>query len=132
MFGFYADPPHFQDYVDRWMAEFAPRLRVRATAQRPMEWWTNRPKAMADALERFHSAVLATHLCHDGSSLLTRHILNARRRVGRVGITISKEYPGSPRKIDAAMAAVLAYEARADAVAIGLNRERRTRRAYGF
>jgi hypothetical protein len=49
-----------------------------------------------------------------------------------VGITISKEYPGSPRQIDAAMAAVLAYEARADAVALGLNRERRARRAYGF
>jgi hypothetical protein len=39
--GFYADPPHFQDYVDRWMAEFGPRLRVRASAQRPME--PNRP-----------------------------------------------------------------------------------------
>jgi len=36
-----------------------------------------------------------------------------------VGITISKEYPGSPRKIGSALAAVLAYEARADAVAMG-------------
>jgi phage terminase large subunit-like protein len=130
--GLYADPPHFQDYVDRWMAEFGPRLRVRASAQRPMEWWTNRPKAMADALERFHSAVLAKHLCHDGGSVLTRHVLNARRSFGRAGIAIHKEFPASRRKIDAAMAAVLAYEARADAVAMGLNRERRSRRAYGF
>jgi glutathione S-transferase len=37
VFGFYADPPHFQDYVGRWMAEFGPRLRVRATGQRPTE-----------------------------------------------------------------------------------------------
>jgi hypothetical protein len=28
--GFCANPPHFPDYVDRWMAEFGPRLRVRA------------------------------------------------------------------------------------------------------
>jgi hypothetical protein len=81
----YADPPHFQDFVDQWLAEFGPRLRVRASAQRPMEWWTNRPKAMVDALERFHG--------HDGSSLLTRHILNARRRVGRLGITTVRCWP---------------------------------------
>jgi hypothetical protein len=30
------------------------------------------------------------------------------------------------------MAAALAYEARADAVAMGLNRVRKNRRAYGF
>jgi phage terminase large subunit-like protein len=130
--GFYADPPHFQDYVDRWMAEFGPRLRVRATQQRPIEWWTNRPKAMVDALERFHSAVTAQQLSHDGGTVLTRHVLNARRRIGRTGLTISKEYPGSPRKIDAAMAAVLAYECRADAVTAGFARPRRKRRAYGF
>lgn len=130
--GFYADPPHFQDYVDRWMSEFGPRLLVRSTQQRPMEWWTNRPKVMVDALERFHEAVTARHLSHDGGSVLTRHMLNARRRTGRSGVTISKEFPGSARKIDAAMAAVLAYEARADAVAQGFARPRRARRVHGF
>ena len=79
----------------------------------------------------FHEAVLAKGLSFappdgaagvDGAmaSTLTRHVLNARRREGRMGITISKEYPRSPKKIDAAMAAVLAYEARADAVASGV------------
>lgn len=130
--GFYADPPHYQDYVDRWAAEFGPRLRVRASAQRPLEWWTNRPKLMVDALERFHEAVVAGHLSHDGGSVLTRHVLNARRRVGRTGVTISKEFPVSPRKIDAAMAAVLAYECRADAVTAGFARPRRRRKAHGF
>lgn len=130
--GLYADPPHFQDYCDRWMAEFGPRLRVRASAHRPIEWWTNRPKAMVDSLERFHSAVIAGHLSHDGGTVLTRHVLNARRRIGRTGITISKEYPGSPRKIDCAMAAVLAYECRADAVTAGFTRKRTRRVARGF
>lgn len=130
--GFYADPAYWADTIDRWMAEFGPRLRVRASQQRPLEWWTNRPKAMVDALERFHEAVLTGQLTHDGGTVLARHVLNARRRVGRSGITISKEFPGSPRKIDAAMAAVLAYECRGDAVTAGYARPKRTRRAYGF
>jgi hypothetical protein len=130
--GFYCDPPFFQDYVDKWAAEFAVKLRVRASQARPLEWWTNRPKAMVDALERFHEAAVSRQLVHDGDATLTRHVLNARRRVGRSGITISKENPSSPRKIDAAMAAVLAYEARADAVTLGFARPRRRRRAHGF
>jgi phage terminase large subunit-like protein len=130
--GFYCDPPFFQDYVDKWAAEFAVKLRVRASQARPLEWWTNRPKAMVDALERFHEAAVSRQLVHDGDATLTRHVLNARRRVGRSGITISKENPSSPRKIDAAMAAVLAYEARADAVTLGFARPRRKRRAHGF
>jgi phage terminase large subunit-like protein len=130
--GFYADPAYWADTIDRWMAEFGPRLRVRASQQRPLEWWTNRPKAMVDALERFHEAVLTQQLTHDGGTVLARHVLNARRRVGRSGITISKEFPGSPRKIDAAMAAVLAYECRGDAVTAGYARPKRSRRAYGF
>lgn len=130
--GFYADPALWQDYLDRWMAEFGSRVRVRASAHRPLEWWTNRPKYMVDALARFHDAVLAGLLSHDGGSTLTRHVLNARNRQGRSGVTISKEHPGSPKKIDAAMAAVLAYECRADAVTMGFARQRRTRRAVGF
>jgi phage terminase large subunit-like protein len=117
---FFADPPHYQDYVDKWTAEFSGRLRVKASQTHPVEWWTNRPATMVKALERFREAVAAKRLIHDGSTLLRRHVLNARRRVSRSGITISKENPSSLRKIDAAMAAVLAYEARADAIASGV------------
>lgn len=118
--GFYADPPHWQDYIDRWTREFGERLQIKASQTRPIEWWTNRSRVMVAVLARFHDAVLERRLTHNGSAALTRHVLNARRRVTRSGITISKEHPGSPRKIDAAMAAVLAYEARADAVAAGV------------
>ena len=130
--GLYADPAHWQDTLDRWQAEFGPRILVRASQQRPLEWWTNRPKYMVDALARFHEAVVGGELTHDGNAILTRHVLNARRRIARQGITIAKEHPSSSRKIDAAMAAVLAYECRADAVTKGFARPRRKRRAYGF
>lgn len=117
---FFADPAHWQDYVDAWTAEFADKLEVRASQVHPIEWWTNRPSAMVAALERFREAVAAKRLTHDGSTTFRRHVLNARRRMTRSGITIAKEYPGSPKKIDIAMAAVLAYEARAAAVAAGV------------
>jgi hypothetical protein len=139
---FYADPPHWQDYIDKWTTEFGARLRVRSSQKHAIEWWTNRPTAVVAALKRFHDAVaearvtpggaLESRLTHDGSTQLRRHVLNARRRVSRAGIQIAKEYPGSARKIDAAMASVLAYEARGDAVAAGFARPRRQRKAVGF
>lgn len=125
--GMYADPPHWQDYVDRWSREWGERLSVKATAARPIEWWTNRPKVMVAVLARFHDAVVEHRMSHDGDSVLTRHVLNARRRLGRSGITIAKEHPQSDRKIDAAVAATLAYECRADAVATGVGVHRRSR-----
>lgn len=126
--GFYADPPFWQDYVDKWSAEFGDGLEVKATERHPIEWWTNRTTTMVYTLKRFHDAVTGRGISHNGGNTLTRHVLNARRRVGRVGITISKEHPGSPNKIDAAMAAVLAYEARADAIAAGVLTRRRAKK----
>ncbi len=132
--GFYADPAHWQDYLDRWHHEFADRMAAKASQQRPLEWWTNQPKAMVSALERFHEAVVGRDLSHDGGHTLRRHVLNARRRVSRSGLTIAKENPSSPNKIDACMAAVLAYEARADAVAAGAGTPapKRSRRLHRF
>lgn len=122
--GFYADPPWWQDAVDTWQQKYGHRLGV-GVGGRPIEWWTNRPQAMVAALERFHSAVLNHDLSHNGNETLQAHILNARNREGRAGFTIAKEHPKSDRKIDAAMAAVLAYECRADAVARGYGATRK-------
>ncbi len=131
--GMYCDPAHWQDTIDTWNTAYGARLRVKATKVRPLEWWTNRPTAIVAALKRLHTAIMDGSVTHDGSSVLTQHVLNARRKDdGRAGVEIRKEYPKSPRKIDAAMAATLAYECRGDAVAMGLARERKTRRAQGF
>jgi hypothetical protein len=137
--GFYADPPHWQDYVDRWTADFGENLQVRATQARPLEWWTNRPTAMEQALDRFTEAVDDKALSYAGTAkaddeapfsrlgaTLTRHVLNAKRRpMGRNHIGIGKEHAKSPKKIDAAMSAALAYECRADAVAAGITKRKK-------
>ncbi|WP_030997492.1 terminase [Streptomyces sp. NRRL F-5630] len=145
--GFYADPPHWQDYVDAWTRDHGDDLKVRATQSRPLEWWTNRPTAMESALDRFMEAVDDKALSHAETldpehesealrrgATLTRHVLNARRRpMGRNHLGIGKEHQKSPKKIDAAMSAVLAYECRADAVALGITkRKKRSRKLNAF
>lgn len=118
--GMFADPAHWQDYLDKWTSEFGEQVQVAATQRHPLEWWTNRPTAMVSALERFETAVVAEALTHDGNVTLEAHVLHARRSKTRAGVQIRKETKDSHLKIDAAMAATLAYECRAEAVAKGL------------
>ena len=131
--GFYADPPYWQTYVDRWGSLYGRRMRVRATQAKPIEWWTTRPTAVVQAVARLYEAIKTGQASHSNDRILTQHVLHARRRLaGKVGITIGKEYAKSPKKIDAAMAAILAFQCRGDAVAKGLNRPRKKRKAGAF
>lgn len=129
--GFYGDPAHWQDSLDVWSNEYAEKMQVAATAKRPLEWWTNRPTAMISALERFHEAVLEQRVTFTPAAdrvgreaelavTFSRQILNTRRREHRLGLTVGKDHPHSSKKIDAAIAAVLAYEATCDARAKGV------------
>jgi hypothetical protein len=49
---------------------------------------------------------------HDGDSTLGKHVYNARRYPNRYGVSISKEAPKSPNKIDGAVAMIIARNAR--------------------
>lgn len=123
--GFYADPAKWESYIATWEAAYGGRLKVKASRQHPIEWWMTggRSGLIVAATKSFHDAVLDGDLTHDGASELTSHVLQARRRVTRSGVQISKENPDSPRKIDAAVAAILAWQARLDAVAAGVKAE---------
>lgn len=120
--GFYADPARWESYVADWEAKYGPKLKVKSSAKHPVEWWMlgARSVSTAKALEMFHTAVVDREMTHDGSGVLTRHVLNARRKVRNGHLQIGKEFPESPNKIDAAVAAVLAWQCRVDAVAAGL------------
>lgn len=115
----YCDPPYWETTVAEWAGEFGEK--------RVLEWWTNRPKPMAYAIRAFDTAINSGELRHDGNRHLARHVGNAVRKIlnvrdeeGKPLWTIYKERPDSPHKIDAAMAAVLSWEARCDAVAAGV------------
>ena len=120
--GMYADPAKWESHVANWEAKYAGQLSVKATRDHPMEWWMTggRSSLIVRATEALHSAVVDGEMTHGGTYALTRHVLNARRRVSRSGIQIAKEHPDSMNKIDAAVASILAWEARSDAIAKGV------------
>lgn len=128
--GFYADPARWETYIASWEADFGRKLKVKATRQAPITVSLSRTAQVSNWIDTFHTAVVNGEMSHDGSSALTRHILNARRRPRKDHILIMKEHPESTRKIDAAYAAVLAWAARLDAVAAGANRRKSRRLAY--
>lgn len=115
----YADPPYWQSWVAHWSGKYG--------AERVIEWWTNRRRQMTHALENYDTAMKQGALSHDGHEMLVRHVANAYRhdlpQLDEEGQKhmwlIRKERSDSPRKIDAAMAAVLSWEARTDCVASG-------------
>lgn len=121
--GFYADPAKdWRSYVNAWEAAYGSRVKVKVTADHPFEWWMTggRSGLVQRAIESFEGAVRNHDLTHSGEYALTRHVLNARRRVRAGKLAIGKENDYSSRKIDAAVAAVLAWQARLDAVAKGV------------
>lgn len=119
---FYCDPPYWETQVATWAGKYGDT--------RVVEWWTNRFKAMAYAINSFNTAIQGKELAHDGNQHLQRHIGNAMRKYlnlldenGERLWIIYKERSDSPHKIDAAMAAILSWEARMDALAAGISLE---------
>jgi len=65
---------------------------------------------MAPAVQRFYELVTTRGLTHSGDPRLARHLANAVLKSDSRGSRIVKESPGSPRKIDLAVAAVMAVD----------------------
>lgn len=114
----YCDPPKWESWVAKWAGQYGEK--------RVSEWWTNRRKPMAYAIRSFISAMEGGEFSQDGNTILTDHIDNSRQaqtnlvdEVGKPLWILRKERPDSSKKIDAAVAAVLAWEARNDSVAAG-------------
>jgi len=118
----FADPYRWQDYLDTWAGEWPKQV---------VEFPTNVEQRMDRAIERFTTAFAAGAIGHDGDETLTRHIKNAvivkgSRKKIRPGEEedIATHYlkmakRGKGQWIDAAVAAVLAYAARGQAIEDG-------------
>lgn len=125
--GFFADPSAgWSEHIARWEARYGSRLRVKASQRQPISAWpAGKHTSAIEAVRTLGLAIVNGECTHDGSSALTRHVLNARRRQIRSGYLLYKAYPDSPDKIDAAYAAVMAWRARLDAVSMGLGARRK-------
>jgi hypothetical protein len=111
---------------DQWIEALIERWQNRYGEKRVLVWRTNRPRQIAWAVRNFEQAIHSAkgELTHSGDETLTRHIQNSRKRKllvqddhERQMHTLAKPAHHSPLKIDGAMAAVLAWEARGDAIA---------------
>jgi hypothetical protein len=131
---FYCDPPYWESSVASWEAKYRGADRKQAV----VPWWTNRWRAVGYACRAVGSAIRGGQIHRqedDGDDVLLRHVRNAVKRTvnardehGKQLWTIAKPAPG--RKIDVAMALVLAWEARTDAIAAGVRLHRA--RVAGF
>lgn len=126
--GFYADPSLWESNVAGWEARWGDGLKI-GNKMHPIQWRTSQQRRTAEAVELLQNGVLDGQIMHTGSAVLTRHVLNARLRQKSFGKLMYKEFPDSPRKIDAAYALMLANLARIDAIAHG-DLEKKTRNWY--
>lgn len=115
----YCDPHWIEGLIEGWQNKFGDKRFV--------QWLTNRPRPVAWAIRNYQQAIESGDLSHDGDSVMERHIGNARRRKltvlddqERPMHTLAKDSVQSPRKIDAAMAGLLSWEARGDCIAAGM------------
>lgn len=95
-----ADPPYWGQQLTRWAEQYGDN--------RVLAFNTFVRKRMAAAVSAFYQAASSGNLTHDGDPGLTRHIQSATLKETAQGAYITKP-PHSPLKIDAAIAAVIAY-----------------------
>lgn len=113
----YGDPPWWESALDHWAGKYG--------ADKVVRWWTNRIKSMAIACRAFQNDQVPERMSHSNDLTLNTHIANAVRNETKMMDNgeplwfISKDSRASPRKIDAAMAAILAWQARLDALQKG-------------
>lgn len=75
-----------------------------------VEYKTNLLNLMIPATQKIFEAVTEKKLVHDGNPALARHIDNCVVKTDHRGPRITKESPNSKRKIDNAVAFVIAYD----------------------
>jgi phage terminase large subunit-like protein len=65
---------------------------------------------MTPATTRFYEGVMLRTLTHDGGRDFARHVANCTVREDNRGVRLAKEHRYSKRRIDAAVAAVMAFD----------------------
>ena len=113
--------------VENMIADFCSRYKVREVACDPFRWQrsmevladkgipiveypSTSARRMVTSCAKFFDAVLDKKLVHDGNPLLARHLSNAVVKSDNLGVRIVKENRASSRRIDAAVAAVIAFD----------------------
>lgn len=115
VFFLYYDPPFWQEAGAIWDEKYPGKV---------IEWPTRNLNRIYYAVRAYQEAIASGELAHDGDPNFIRHIANAGRNEvnsvdeeGRKKFRLAKLAPH--RKYDAAMAAVISWQARLDAIKKG-------------
>jgi phage terminase large subunit-like protein len=121
----YCDPQFWESHVAEWAGKYSEKKVI--------AWHTNRINQMVYAIRGFNNSIMAKELTHNGDAAYSRHIANAiKKKVnivddhGEPFILIFKERADSPKKIDLAMAGILSWQARNDALKSGVPESNRS------
>lgn len=110
--GFFADVQEWQSFVRvAWPQKYAAGLLVDALPHgkepAPIAWdMRSHAYDFTMAAETCHAEILEQQFTHDGDPDVERHVINAKRRPNRWGVSVGKETKDSPRKIDAAVCVI--------------------------
>lgn len=96
------DPYGWRDAIQRWARRYG-RTRV-------IEWPTHVRSRMAPATDRLSEAILEGTVTHDANDRLAAHVANCHVQHTKQGDLVTKDRQKSPRKIDAAICAIGAYD----------------------
>jgi hypothetical protein len=116
----FCDPPRWSTEIEAWGDEFAVDGDTVEERERVLVFDTNQHAKFARAVDRWLTAIKEGTHTHDASEVVTGHVLAAHKKKvrvnadeddGRTMYVLVKGYDG--RKIDAAVADVLAFEAEA-------------------
>ena len=75
-----------------------------------VEYPSTSARRMVGACQKVFDSVTEARLTHDGDPLLARHLDNCKLKIDNLGARIVKESRASNRRIDAAVAMVIAYD----------------------
>ena len=142
---FFSDVAYWETDIDAWRDEYAERLLVKATTRHAIGFdMRGHQLETTRGVEALHRAITDGEVPWtehalvgsdlSGSEILSRHVLNARRRLNRWGVSFGKENRESPKKVDALAAMLLSRMARQRVLGEGVLRKRRKKvgRLYGF
>jgi len=122
------NPWGMADVMGRWAADYH-GVDDKTKCE---EFWLNQQLRQAKAVDQFENALRDGRIHHDGSTGLKRHITQTFLEEQTHGYTLRKDKPSSNHYIQAAQAAVLAYDAAQAAIEKGLTAERVSNAVYSF
>lgn len=109
---FFADVREWESWtLSTWPNEYGEQLRMWAVPSgkppQAIAWDMRSHKdEFAKAAEACHDEIVEGAFTHDGDSRLARHVHNMRRRPYKDMVSVGKESPDSPNKIDAGICVI--------------------------